>query len=417
MTLHASLAGLLEPAPEVRRDEGYGHTLDEILSQPRLWRETAETVSSRRDEILARFREWGLVPGSRCRLLLTGAGSSVHAAMCAEHALRPVFGSAVEAVATTDLVTGSGGVVGPAEPHLMLSFARSGDSPESLAALAGVGADRPNRLGDIILTCNPDGALARCAGPNALVIAMPEGANDRGLAMTASYSCMTLAAILLAGLEEPTEPRDLVREPASCVERFFGEGVGAIVDCSMRPFERAVFLGSGPLKPTARECALKLMELTAGRVVCLWDSYLGLRHGPQAMVDDRCLVVALIDDAPGSTSLPYELDLLQELRQKGQGQALLTVSNEATPEIASLATATIAWRPAGACLPLALRPITDVVVGQLLGLFASMKLGLKPDRPSPSGIINRVVQGVRIYDPDGLAQGQVREWKPRPASE
>jgi tagatose-6-phosphate ketose/aldose isomerase len=135
------------------------------------------------------------------------------------------------------------------------------------------------------------------------------------------------------------------------------------------------------------------------------------------MVDDRCLVVALIDDAPGSTSLPYELDLLQELRQKGQGQALLTVSNEATPEIASLATATIAWRPTGACLPLALRPIADVVVGQLLGLFASMKLGLKPDRPSPSGIINRVVQGVRIYDPDGLAQGQVREWKPRPASE
>jgi len=49
-------------------------------------------------------------------------------------------------------------------------------------------------------------------------------------------------------------------------------------------------------------------------------------------------------------------------------------------------------------------PISDlylpplfVLVGQLLGLFASLREGLRPDEPSPRGAISRVVSHVTIY--------------------
>jgi tagatose-6-phosphate ketose/aldose isomerase len=43
------------------------------------------------------------------------------------------------------------------------------------------------------------------------------------------------------------------------------------------------------------------------------------------------------------------------------------------------------------------RPVLDVMLGQLVGLFASMRCGLRPDQPSPSGTITRVVQPIKLY--------------------
>jgi tagatose-6-phosphate ketose/aldose isomerase len=51
-----------------------------------------------------------------------------------------------------------------------------------------------------------------------------------------------------------------------------------------------------------------------------------------------------------------------------------------------------------------LAPPAYVIVGQLLGLFTSLQLGLSPDDPSPSGVIHRVVEGVRVYDPRAYAR-------------
>jgi hypothetical protein len=45
----------------------------------------------------------------------------------------------------------------------------------------------------------------------------------------------------------------------------------------------------------------------------------------------------------------------------------------------------------------AYRPPVDSLLGQLLGLFASLRQGLKPDTPSPNGAIGRVVSEVNIY--------------------
>jgi hypothetical protein len=41
----------------------------------------------------------------------------------------------------------------------------------------------------------------------------------------------------------------------------------------------------------------------------------------------------------------------------------------------------------------------DVIVGQLLALFLSIRNGIHPDTPS-TGAISRVVSHVKIYSPD-----------------
>jgi tagatose-6-phosphate ketose/aldose isomerase len=43
------------------------------------------------------------------------------------------------------------------------------------------------------------------------------------------------------------------------------------------------------------------------------------------------------------------------------------------------------------------RPPVDALFGQLPGLFASLRQGLRPDTPSPNGAISRVVSEVRSY--------------------
>ncbi len=45
-----------------------------------------------------------------------------------------------------------------------------------------------------------------------------------------------------------------------------------------------------------------------------------------------------------------------------------------------------------------LRTPAEIVFPQLLAFHLSLRLGLNPDSPSPGGVINRVVEGVVIYD-------------------
>jgi tagatose-6-phosphate ketose/aldose isomerase len=51
----------------------------------------------------------------------------------------------------------------------------------------------------------------------------------------------------------------------------------------------------------------------------------------------------------------------------------------------------------GTTLPEEYLAIISVLPAQMLGFFKSLNLGLKPDTPSASGTITRVVEGVEIY--------------------
>jgi tagatose-6-phosphate ketose/aldose isomerase len=145
-----------------------------------------------------------------------------------------------------------------------------------------------------------------------------------------------------------------------------------------------------------QECQLKLQEMTEGRVASRYESFLGLRHGPQVFVNQDCVVVAGLSSDPSVRR--YELDMLRELKEKKQGRSTLVVCDRSSPEVEPVADQLIELFPEGRPVPDSFRIMTDVVVGQLLGMFKSMAIGLKPDNPSTTGVINRVVQGVVIYD-------------------
>ena len=151
-----------------------------------------------------------------------------------------------------------------------------------------------------------------------------------------------------------------------------------------------MFLGSGEKLGIARESHLKLQELTDGKVICKFDSFLGFRHGPRAVVNANTLLVYLFSE--DEHAFKYEKDLVEDIAKDPRNIQSILVGgfNDITIENSTR----IPFQAVNNNI-LQLIPVT--LIGQLLGLHKSLNLGLNPDNPSVSGAINRVVQGVNIY--------------------
>ena len=360
----------------------------EILQQPGVWRETARILRARRSELDAFLAPF--LAREDLRIVLTGAGTSAFIGQIAAPSLGARLGRRVEAVATTDLVSHPGAYLPQDVPTLLVSFARSGDSPESTAATEL--ADRLlGEVGHLILTCNPDGALNRvhAARPGSFVLLMPERSHDDGFAMTSSFTAMLLSVLLaFRGDDEPA-----VEALAAAAEGLFAreEQIAALAVPVPR---RVVYLGGGPLTGLARESALKQLELTAGQVVAYFDSSLGFRHGPKAVLDGHSIAVVYRSADPYSSA--YDEDIVAELRSTLGPERVLTVS-AGRPGDRSAASG-VDWVLDGLeALDDAYLAVAYVTFAQLLALYCSAALGLTPDNPFPDGDVNRVVKGVTIH--------------------
>lgn len=357
-------------------------TYAEIRRQPRMWRETAAALRARRDEMSA-FLTPRLADPS-LRIVLTGAGTSAFAGDVIAPALRSALGRRVDAVATTDIVASPAAVFAEDLPTLLISFARSGNSPESTAATE-LADQFLTEVSHVVITCDLEGELAHAHAdaPTSLVVGMPEETNDSGFAMTSSFTSMVLACLLLF----EGERNGIVDALSGEAERLFAldEQIGALLD---RRIERVVYLGAGSLTGLAQESALKLLELTAGTVVGLFDSPLGFRHGPKAVVDDATLIVVYRSD--DAYTAQYDNDIVTELQGIAPGRVVRVGG-------AGYGSPTDYPLPAIDGLPDAYRGLAAVVFAQLLALHASVKAGCTPDNPFPGGTVNRVVQGVTVY--------------------
>lgn len=370
------------------------HTASEISQQPSLWMEIFRQI--RNDERIGPFLS-SLRNEINPAVILTGAGSSDFIGKSVAHTYFQLFGSDVRAVSTTTLVTHFRSHADPEKPLLLISFARSGNSPESMAVIDI--ADRLCRqVWHLVITCNAEGALAKEVEKrdNSLVLLLPPQANDRSLAMTGSFSGMALTALLTAGnAGQPWSGVDI--EPlCRSAERLLADDLGLLESIAALPFTRAVFLGSGPLLGIARESHLKLQELTDGEVICKFDSFLGFRHGPKAVVDSNTLVVYLF--SPDPDVFRYELDLANQIAE--EDTALETVglfSRNEQPGMTECGRVLL-FREVGRT-PFDLLIPLYVLPAQLLGFYKSLERGLEPDNPSRNGSISRVVRGVTIYPP------------------
>jgi tagatose-6-phosphate ketose/aldose isomerase len=369
------------------RTGGAHWTVREIAQQPEIWPQIARQVSA--DVGLAAFLE-PLLANPLLRIVLVGAGSSSYIGQCLAPALTR-HGRRAEAIPTTDIVTAPAATLGNNTATLMVHFARSGNSPESVAAL-----ELAERLaGDchhLIVTCNAQGELHRRAGTlrHACSIVLPEACNDQSFAMTSSFTGMLLAAAvaLRAMAADDARMEDLVR-PA---RELLTQHLPLVSSLVRAQFERVVYLGSNELKGLALESALKMLELTDGRVVSIGESLLGFRHGPKTILNGSTLVVAFLSNAEHSGR--YEQDLLHELRSEAvAGRVIALGARPRMPEHPD----TIVLRALGAAMTDLELSLPYAVLAQTLALRRSVSLGLSPDSPNAAGTVNRVVQGVAIY--------------------
>jgi tagatose-6-phosphate ketose/aldose isomerase len=394
-------------------------TAREIAQQPAMLRKTHTVLVAGKDALERFFRP--LLNRAATRVILTGAGTSAFIGECLAPYLAAKLPCRVEAIPTTDLVCAPYLYFEAGTPTLLVSFGRSGNSPESVAAL-DLAEQFVGGIHHLAITCNPDGALARriAAAGNGMAILLPEETHDRSFAMTSSFSCMTYAALAALASEASGQRGDpIVRAPdtrpepgssaraalsgidgmearvehvAQAVEAVIAAQADAMKTLAGRRHERVVYLGSHIFKGLAREAALKMLELTDGGMIAAYDSPLGFRHGPKTIVNDKTLVVIFLSN--DDYTRRYDIDLLDEIRRDGRYGGLLAISGRDEDVPAGVERILIPTMGDAEDVDLL---IPFIAAPQMLAFEESISRGLSPDKPNTSGTVNRVVQGVRIH--------------------
>jgi tagatose-6-phosphate ketose/aldose isomerase len=367
-------------------------TTREIGQQPAVWREVVRASAERRAQCEAFLAPVLNLPAAR--IVLSGAGTSAFAGSVLAPALTASLRRRVDAIATTDIVSSPHDAFAEDVPTVLVSLARSGESPESIAA-TDLADESLHLVRHLVVTCNPFGRLARnhAASPTSLVLLMPEETNDRGFAMTSSFTSMILATWL--ALNPSGLSAEDVERIANAAEDLLTGRADEIARLAAAGYERVVYLGSGLFAALARESALKLLELTAGAVVSYFDSSLGFRHGPKSVLREGTLAVVYLSN--DSYTRRYDEDIVDELcAALGDEHVIVVTARPSERE-----TDRRVWRLNG------LDDVRDialalpfVVVAQLLALHMSLSLGYAPDNPFPTGEVNRVVKGVTVHRMD-----------------
>ena len=369
-------------------------TTREIKQQPELWHETLTIYQEKQEAIATFLRTIKQKTDKRIRVVFTGAGTSQYVGDTIVPYLNKTGATAdylFESIATTDIVAAPEQVLFADEPTLLVSFARSGNSPESLAAVKIVDQFVADSY-HLTITCAADGSLAQqaVADETSYLLLMPERSNDAGFAMTGSFSCMALSALLIFDQTPLTEKRHYVET----LSRLGQEVIDRETELQVltdRSFKRIVYLGSGTLSGLTREAQLKVLELTAGKIATVFDSSMGFRHGPKSFVDDQTLVFVFVSNT--SYTRQYDLDMLEELKSDGIAAAVTAIGQPAAVNFSG----TNFFFPADTSLPDGYLALADIVFAQTIALLASIKVGNTPDTPSPTRTVNRVVKGVTIH--------------------
>jgi tagatose-6-phosphate ketose/aldose isomerase len=369
---------------------GYFHTIREICQQPWTWLRTCDRMLASGNSLKQDLK--GIHS-----LALTGSGSSEYAAECVRFPLQNALGIPTESVSGGTLLMYGGKALPPRRPGVLVSVARSGDSPESSGVVELLLNTEP-QIRHIVVTCNEKGRLAnvRHETRNVRVITLPSETLDKSLVMTSSFTNLLLAIRFLGMLEMASEYRALCEKLNRIASELLRSKFDALAKVAAADLRRAVFLGSGSRFAAAREAALKMLELTAGRVTTVCETYLGFRHGPMSYVHDDTLIVCYLSS--DRTIRAYELDLLRELDRKRLGLLKVIVGENIPDSAVRNGDEVIECRglsEIGEDDDLAIH----VVVAQLLAFFRCLEEGLLPDSPSEEGIINRVVEKFPLHAP------------------
>ena len=366
-------------------------TTAEIKQQPELWRDTLDIYTENKakiEEFLGSMKGMG-----RVSVVMAGAGTSDYVSDTVAPYLRHAGDTDAydfKPIATTDIVSAPLDFLRPEDPTILVSFARSGNSPESLAAV-DVARTVVKNIKFLNITCAPEGRLAveSADDPDALTILIPR-ANDQGFAMTGSYSCMSLMTMLIFDSASDEQKASWVESAAKMGEEVVARE-GEVAAFLAGDFNRVTYLGSGSFSGLAQEAQLKILELAHGMVATFWDYSMGYRHGPKSFVDDKTLVFVFVSNDPYTRQ--YDLDILNEIDGDGIAQKTIAVQQSGDTLFEHEAFTFFGYE----ALPEGYLALPYIMVGQTVSLLNSVRVGNTPDTPSPSGTVNRVVKGVTIH--------------------
>lgn len=370
-------------------------TAKEIYQQPETWKKTLKLIKERRDEIKAFIDP--LLADPNLDIIFTGAGTSEYVGNALFSFINTCTGFRAKSYATTDLVETPENYLDASRKTLLVSFGRSGNSPESVGAVQVADAVCKDNVWHLFITCNKDGALAKAAATrdNALDINLAPETHDQSFAMTSSFSNMMLAALLCFKLDHLLETEAELEDVILKGQLFLDHGYKACEDLvNSYDFNRIVYLGANVLKGIAQESQLKICELTAGQVTTTFDSPLGFRHGPKSVINDETLTVIYISDDPYQRQ--YEVDLIKEMASQKKGNKLVAVAARKHEEIEDLVDLYVDFGLLFAKDNMFLA-FDYILAAQVIALFKSIKMNITPDNPCPTGEVNRVVKGVTIY--------------------
>ena len=387
----SSIFGITE---EKMQETSSNWTVKEIYQQPATWEKTCRQIEEHKDEIQKFIDQ--VITQEDFDVILTGAGTSEFVGNALFPHLTGLLNYKVKSYGTTDIVATPEAYLSRTKPTLLISFGRSGNSPESIGAVDAAESVCDN-IYHLFVTCNKDGALSKRAESteHCYAINLTPETHDQSFAMTSSFSNMYLATYLCFHLNELDKVVAEVRKIAAAGQNFLDNQYSipqTIVN--EYDFNRIVYLGSNTLKGTSQESALKMLELTAGRVVTMYDTPLGFRHGPKSIIDDNTLtVVYLSDDA---YTRQYEIDLIKEMSGQRKDNRIVAVMSKTDEAVAALVDYTVVFGLEENHENVQLG-LDYILFAQTLAVLKSLSLSITPDNPCPTGEVNRVVKGVTLY--------------------
>ncbi|MDS1032589.1 SIS domain-containing protein [Porphyromonadaceae sp. NP-X] len=369
-------------------------TYKEIHQQPNMWIKEYQLILQNKQKIYSFVSKRLLSKDTE--IIFTGAGTSAFIGNVLSMILPQKNFFNFKVIPSSDLITHPHIFFQKEKEIVLVSFARSGNSPESMGVV-NIANSLCKKISHIIITCNQNGELAKNANlDNTLLLILPPETDDKGLAMTSSFSTMLLTMLLILNIETIENEFSAIETLSLNAVKMLNSYEKEIQNIVEKKFERAVFLGSGELKGIAQECHLKLQEMTDGKIICKYDSFLGFRHGPKAVINNKTLLVYLFSD--DEYVLQYEKDLVKQINKNNKVTAQIAVCGQNPVKIEKIHFDTEIFTGNTYSQVKEYGCVAYVLVGQLLGYYKSLFFGLNPDNPSLSGNISRVVEGVTIYN-------------------
>ncbi|MGL4865169.1 MAG: SIS domain-containing protein, partial [Cetobacterium sp.] len=351
------------------------YTLKEIEQQKRLWLETINLVKEKKEEIKSFLDKNDF---KNRKIIFTGAGTSEFVG----NSITPALGGNVLSIATTDIVSNPENYLKKDERVILISCARSGNSPESVATVK-LADEIIDDVCHILITCNKDGKLAtnKKDDKKALVLLMPEESNDKGFAMTSSFTCMSLTGLLIFNLESLEKIEDIMKNQ---IEKIKDEDMKSLIDSLITlDISRIVYLGSSCLKGVAEEAALKCLELTAGHMSLHYNSPLGFRHGPKSIINDTTMIITLLSN--NDYTRKYELDLLKEMYNENKKKVLVTLDMKNSDEARKNSHYYYTFNNDDNNAEDVFNMFSYIYFAQLFAFYKSKSFGINPDNPCPTG--------------------------------